>query len=93
MTDTQPDHADILDLPLDEVKRIALEKGYHVTAVTGGYKVQRQDEIGGPDEGTDYDLSYVVETEEQAYKAIRDELWQQADIRSWIAGRRKKRLN
>ena len=93
MSEESSDHASILTMPLDAVKRIALELGYHVSAVEGGYKVQMQDEIGGPDEGTDYDLSFVAETEEKAYEAIREQIWQRADIAAWNAARKKARMN
>jgi hypothetical protein len=94
MTDTPENPNDLLTLPLDEIKRLAHEHGYHVTAVADGYKVQLKDEIGGPDENTDYDLSFTTETEEQAYAAIREQLWQRADIKAWIAKRKTvQRLN
>ena len=93
MSEESTDHASILTMPLDEVKHIAIELGYHVSAVEGGYKVQMQDEIGGPDEGTDYDLSFVAESEEKAYEAIREQLWQRADIAAWLAARKRTRMN
>jgi hypothetical protein len=87
MTVTPPDQDTLLTLPLHEIKRLAREHGYHVTAVVGGYKVQHEDDIGSPSEGTDYDLSFLAETEDLAYATIRDQLWRQADIRRWIAAR------
>ncbi len=85
--------AQILDLDLDIIKGMALDLGYHVTAVEGGYLVKRDDEIENGLEGTDLDTSYIADSEDEAYRTIRREIATMADMRVWRDAQRKKRMN
>lgn len=85
--------AQILELDLPTIKGLARDLGYHVVAVEDGYHVRREDEIGHEFEGTDLDTSYICETEDEAYAAIRRELATMADMSAWMEARKKKRMN